>query len=125
MTARDPRRRFNARERAALLVAAAGHCPCCGDLLLPDFHADHRDPWERGGVTDVINGQALCPTCNRRKGDRSATTTAPFAGLHKAGSSGGAAEAVSPGGRHNSARTHEPVDAGHGGVPECHKERLS
>ena len=69
MTTRDPRRRFNARERAALFIAAAGNCPRCGDPLPPDFHADHRDPWARGGVTDVINGQALCPPCNRRKGD--------------------------------------------------------
>lgn len=126
MTARDPRRRFNARERAALFISAAGNCPRCGDALSRDFHADHRDPWARGGVTDVINGQALCPTCNRRKGDRPATTTAPLAGLDKAGSSdrtAGAVPLVSP--RRNPARTHEPADAGHGGAPECPKEKLS
>lgn len=125
MTARDPRRRFNARERAALLVAAAGQCPCCGDPLPSDFHADHRDPWGRGGVTDVINGQALCPTCNRKKGGRPATTPAPFVGLHQAGSSGETAEAVSPASRRNHARAHEPAGAGFGAAPECHKERLS
>ena len=91
----------------------------------PDFHADHRDPWTRGGVTDVINGQALCPTCNRRKGDQPAKTTAPLAGLHQTGPSGGAAGAVSPGSRRNHARTHEPAGAGHGGAHECHKEGLS
>lgn len=85
----------------------------------PNFHADHRDPWVRGGVTDVINGQALCPTCNCRKGDQRAATTAPFAGLNQAGPFGGAAGAASPGSRRNHVRTPEPADAGHGGASEC------
>ncbi|HEV2945687.1 MAG TPA: HNH endonuclease signature motif containing protein [Solirubrobacteraceae bacterium] len=125
MTARDSRRRFTARERAALFVAAAGHCPRCGGSLSPDFHADHCDPWVRGGVTDVINGQALCPTCSRRKGDRLTTTTAPLAGLHQAESSDGTAGAVSSDSRRNHACTHEPAGAGHDDAPECHKETFS
>lgn len=126
MTTRDPRRRFNSRERAALLIAAADQCSHCGEPLPSNFHADHRAPWARGGVTDVINGQALCPTCNRKKGNRPYTTEAPFAGPHQTGPSGGAATAVSTGGlRNNPARTHEPTGVGHGGAPECHKETLS
>jgi 5-methylcytosine-specific restriction endonuclease McrA len=70
---RDPRRRFSARERAALLIAAAGRCAECSEVLDAGFHADHAEPWALGGMTDVRNGQALCPTCNRAKATRSAS----------------------------------------------------
>lgn len=64
----DPRRRFNSRERVALYLAADGRCSRCGAELEPGWHGDHIDPHSRGGPTDVINGQALCPRCNLEKG---------------------------------------------------------
>jgi len=64
------RRQFSSSERAALYLAADGRCTECGARLEPDWHSDHVQPWSRGGSTDVINGQALCPDCNLRKGDR-------------------------------------------------------
>ncbi len=64
------RRRFNARERVALYLAADGRCSGCGAELEPGWHADHVDPHSRGGPTDVTNGQALCPKCNEKKGAR-------------------------------------------------------
>jgi superfamily II DNA or RNA helicase len=64
------RRRFNDSERAALYLAAEGRCTECGTPLEPGWHADHVDPWSRSHNTDVINGQALCPPCNLRKGNR-------------------------------------------------------
>jgi len=64
------RRFFNARERAALYLAADGKCMSCGAELEPGWHADHVDAYSRGGVTDVTNGQALCPTCNLTKGNK-------------------------------------------------------
>lgn len=57
-------------ERAALYLAADGRCAECGAELQPGWHSDHVVPYSRGGATDVINGQALCPPCNLRKGDR-------------------------------------------------------
>ena len=67
---RDPRRRFSkVGERFALFTAADGRCASCGDQLSPDWQADHITPWSAGGPTDVVNGQALCPTCNRSKSD--------------------------------------------------------
>ena len=63
------RRRFNTSERVALFLTAAGRCEDCGTDLQPGWHADHRHPYSRGGPTDVINGQALCPACNRKKGN--------------------------------------------------------
>jgi superfamily II DNA or RNA helicase len=62
------RRRFNARERVALYLATDGRCIECGIELESGWHADHKDPYSQGGPTDVINGQAMCPTCNLKKG---------------------------------------------------------
>jgi superfamily II DNA or RNA helicase len=62
------RRFFNDRERAALYLAADGRCAECGAQLEPGWHGDHVDPYSRGGPTDVVNGQALCPPCNLLKG---------------------------------------------------------
>lgn len=64
------RRRFSGRERIALFVAAGGRCSHCGTALGKGWHADHVAPWSRGGATDVLNGQALCATCNLIKGAR-------------------------------------------------------
>lgn len=61
-------RRFSGSQRAALYLAADGKCTECGVELGPGWHADHVDPWSLGGTTDVVNGQALCPDCNLRKG---------------------------------------------------------
>lgn len=66
----DPRRRFNASERAALYLAADGRCTGCGAELEPGWHSDHVVPHVAGGATDVINGQALCSPCNLKKGAR-------------------------------------------------------
>lgn len=65
----ERRRRFSSKERTALYLIAGGRCGQCGTELQPGWHADHIVPWSKDGETDVINGQALCPTCNLRKGD--------------------------------------------------------
>lgn len=65
------RRRFNSAQRVALWLAADGHCQMCGCELQPGWHADHVHPYSKGGSTDVINGAALCPSCNTKKGDSS------------------------------------------------------
>lgn len=66
----DERRRFNTSERVALYLASDGKCSGCGIELEPGWHADHVQPWSRGGETDVINAQAMCVTCNLKKGSR-------------------------------------------------------
>lgn len=68
MTSPDERRRFNGRERVALYLAADGCCSRCGAELESGWHGDHMRPYSAGGPTDITNGQALCPTCNLRKG---------------------------------------------------------
>lgn len=64
------RRRFSTRERIALYLAQDGKCAGCGVDLESGWHADHVMPYVAGGPTDVINGQAMCPACNLKKGAR-------------------------------------------------------
>lgn len=64
------RRRFNRRERVALYLAADGKCVECGRALELSWHADHVRPYSQDGITHVVNGQALCPKCNYKKGNR-------------------------------------------------------
>lgn len=64
------RRRFRKSERVAIFLESEGKCANCGEPLGADWHADHIEPWSKGGLTDVINGRALCATCNLRKGNR-------------------------------------------------------
>lgn len=64
-------RRFSSSQRAALYLYADGKCSECGVVLEPGWHADHIAPFVDGGSTDVVNGQALCPTCNLTKGSTS------------------------------------------------------
>lgn len=60
---------FTARQKSALYEAASGHCEMCGAPLEKGWHADHVIPYSSGGPTDVINGQALCASCNTSKGN--------------------------------------------------------
>ncbi|NYS19498.1 DEAD/DEAH box helicase family protein [Streptomyces sp. SJ1-7] len=72
---RDRRRSFNRRERIALFLMADGQCSNCGANLPAGWHGDHMRAWSKGGATDVVNGQALCPDCNLRKGSRGMAET--------------------------------------------------
>lgn len=56
------------RLRSALWIAADGKCQLCGCDLPDDWHADHVVPWSARPITNVHEMQALCPTCNLRKG---------------------------------------------------------
>jgi len=62
------KRQFGQKQKHALYWIANGACENCGVSLPEDWHADHIHPYALGGQTDVKNGQALCPTCNLRKG---------------------------------------------------------
>lgn len=66
-------RRFSARQRSALYLYSGGKCAECGIELEPGWHADHVHPYSKGGETDVLNGAALCPSCNLAKGARVTT----------------------------------------------------
>ena len=51
-----------------LAFVSGGRCAICEERLSKSFHADHRMPFSAGGPTILMNGQALCPECNSRKG---------------------------------------------------------
>lgn len=64
------RRLFNSKERIALFIGAGGLCMYCGtSLVFTGMHADHEIPYSKGGITEIRNGRASCPNCNRIKGD--------------------------------------------------------
>ena len=62
------RRNFSTRQRNILLWISGGKCSICGVKLSSSFHADHVKAYANGGSTLLSNGQALCATCNLRKG---------------------------------------------------------
>lgn len=61
---------FNKKQRQAIELSACGVCQICGIQLPTNWHADHVIPYSKGGLTDVTNGQALCPKCNLNKGNK-------------------------------------------------------
>ncbi|WP_397603838.1 HNH endonuclease [Sphingorhabdus sp.] len=62
------RRSFSWRQRKFLQIISDNMCQECGVQLNESFHADHVQPWSKDGKTILVNGQALCPPCNLRKG---------------------------------------------------------
>lgn len=63
------KRNFSKKQRLTLLLLSGGRCGLCGDEINEyNFHADHIIPYSLGGKTVVRNGQALCITCNLKKG---------------------------------------------------------
>jgi superfamily II DNA or RNA helicase len=65
----DNPRFFSSRQRAMLFASTNGFCAQCGEQLdAARFHADHVKPWSEGGLTDLSNGQPLCPKCSLDKG---------------------------------------------------------
>ena len=72
-------RRFSRSQRAQLYIASDGKCEVCGEPLERGWHADHIEPYSKGGVTDLMNGRALCAECNLKKGATvSYSTLRPF-----------------------------------------------
>ena len=62
------RRAFSPRQRKILRLLAGNRCSTCGEVLNNSFHADHIKAYTNGGATTLQNGQALCPSCNLKKG---------------------------------------------------------
>lgn len=69
---RKRRRFFTRKEAHDAWLRQAGICPLCGRHTPFDFvEGDHIAAWVDGGTTTTANLQALCVSCNRRKGGRS------------------------------------------------------
>lgn len=64
------KRQFSKKQKLALAMHSAWACSICGCPLPKNWHADHKIPFSKGGITDVVNGQATCPPCNLKKGNK-------------------------------------------------------
>jgi 5-methylcytosine-specific restriction endonuclease McrA len=68
----DSRLLRSQRQRALLWYAAQGRCKLCSAALDPaNWHADHIVPYVRSRRTNWHEMQALCPSCNLKKGAQS------------------------------------------------------
>lgn len=66
----EERRLFTYEERAAALKRSGGVCACCGKkLTTKTMTMDHIIPLSRGGSNEPENLIALCPECNKQKGN--------------------------------------------------------
>lgn len=65
----DINRDFTEVERIAIYRKNNGVCQDCKEKVeYNDFHADHINPYTKGGKTTIENGQVLCSECNLSKG---------------------------------------------------------
>jgi len=63
---RDERRAFSSEDRAKMYTEASGQCEGCRAALDPEcWEAHHVEYWEKGGLTELSNGQALCVSCHK------------------------------------------------------------
>lgn len=60
---------FGKYDLEEMLIAQSGRCNICRDLLVR-YEVDHMTPVSRGGSNSAENRQLLCPSCNKRKADK-------------------------------------------------------
>lgn len=63
-----PLRDLTTAEKRAIIHRDGDRCQYCGTS--EDLTVDHKKPRAKGGNNDPANLQALCKSCNSRKGDR-------------------------------------------------------
>jgi hypothetical protein len=67
----DQKRLFTKDEKQALLFLGNYQCSLCNSKVSMDnSEADHINPFSKGGITQLSNGQILCISCNRSKGSK-------------------------------------------------------
>lgn len=59
----DPKRTFDARQRARIFQNAKGRCQLCGIKIRGRWIAGHIKAHSMGGKTEVKNGRVECPDC--------------------------------------------------------------
>lgn len=65
---------FNGKQILELFAKQKGICIYCKNKLIKSgkdkYHIDHIQPISKGGSNDISNIQLLCPSCNRRKSNK-------------------------------------------------------
>lgn len=65
------RRRISFEIRIGVIRREGNQCAHCGRQGdVRSLQIDHVIPWSKGGSDEEWNLQALCPTCNSKKGNR-------------------------------------------------------
>ena len=70
LTIKKRKRIFSDKQRKILLILSGNICSMCKIPLKSNFHADHVIPYSKGGNTILNSGQAVCKTCNLKKGSK-------------------------------------------------------
>lgn len=69
-------RQFDEKTARSVYEKQKHHCPYCikegnnREYAFKEMHADHIQPWSKGGKTDENNCQMLCATHNESKGNK-------------------------------------------------------
>ena len=74
---RDP----TPQQRQQVLIRDNGRCVVCGCHDVALLEIDHAHPYSIGGRTILSNLQAMCPVCNKAKGNLSIPRLTSFAPL--------------------------------------------
>ena len=61
--AKDAKRVFTKRQRAAIFARSGGRCDLCGEKIKGSWIAGHVTPHALGGATTIGNGRVECPSC--------------------------------------------------------------
>lgn len=84
MTDLDPRRRFRPADVRRAWELQGRICRLCERSIPFDLiHGDHIQAHSRGGLTELSNLQALCGSCNLRKGSRPQEVVESFFDIEK------------------------------------------
>lgn len=59
-------RTFSQTQKRYLYLSSDGRCQRCGRVLGNRWEAHHVQRWKDGGVTETINGLALCLRCHKK-----------------------------------------------------------
>ena len=61
---------FTQLQRREIYLRDGGKCKICGvAVTIDNYEADHIVAYSNGGATTADNGQCLCRSCNRQKGN--------------------------------------------------------
>ena len=75
------RRDATPQQRQQVIIRDNGRCVVCGCHDVALLEIDHAHPYSIGGRTILANLQAMCPVCNKAKGNLSIPRLTSFAPL--------------------------------------------